>query len=303
MQLSKSKQEWAEDRAGSLKGYLLGSAISKNKHSDVYYRTALDKEMDKFIESCLKDLNKVYSVLPALKTPASNNAKPSIAQVRIVLNKYKSAKAKILWSNCYRIVKKWLKLAQNSADSSIKKMLTQMAGKKLAIEYDKSLDEMLKLIIQRNVQLIKNTTSQTLTNIENIVYNGVTRGRGWADIQDELYHQKHISKDRVKRIARDQTAKTNGALNQLAQQQAGIKYFMWWGVEDERERELHWKLNGKIFKWGDSPERLPIIDKVGTRGYPSEAVLCRCVSRPVFLLDKYKTRWLGDNKGYEVIKK
>lgn len=249
----------------------------------------------------LKELNKVYAVLPITKTK-SQNSKPSPAQVRKVIEDYKKGKSKILFSNCHKIIDKWLKLATKSAQKSIKKMLSNAMGKSIKIDYDKAYDELFKLIINRNVQLITNTTSQTLTNIENIVYNGMTTGRGWADLEGDLYHQKHISRDRVKRIARDQTAKANAALNQISQQKAGIEYYMWWGVEDERERELHWKLNGKIFKWEDKPERMPIIDRYGERGLPGDAVNCRCIGRMVILLDGYKTRWLGNNKGYEIIR-
>lgn len=302
---SKDKQEWLDARSSSLRGYYLGEPISKNKHSDVYYRNALDKELDKFIVSMLQEINRVYAVLPITKADyviKSQNEKPTPAKVRKVIENYKKAKSAILFKNCQKIINKWLKLATKSAQKSIQKMLTNAAGKSIKINYNKAYDELFKMIIARNVQLIKNTTSQTLTNIENIVYNGMTTGRGWGDIEPDLYHQKHISQDRVKRIARDQTSKANGALNQISQQKAGIEYYMWWGVEDERERELHWKLNGKIFKWEDSPERMPIIDKNGERGGPASAVNCRCVGRMVILLEGYITRWLGDNKGYEIIK-
>ncbi|MCH5201904.1 MAG: minor capsid protein [Oscillospiraceae bacterium] len=300
MEFSKEKEKWLESRKTSLKGYYVGDTIAKAKHADVYYREALDKELDRFISSLQKELKSVYSVIKVEN--AATKRKPSIASVRIVLNAYKNAKLKILLKNSRKIIEKWLKLATNATDKSIKKILFNMAGKELAIEYDSAYDEALKLMIQRNVQLITNTATQTLTNIENIVYNGMTTGRGWKDLEGEMYKQTHISRDRIKLIAQDQTNKTNQALNQLGQQAAGIKYFEWWGAADERERELHWVLNGKIFKWGDSPERLPIIDTYGTRGYPGDAVRCRCSSRPVWIMSGYKAVWQGDNKGYKIIK-
>ena len=60
----------------------------------------------------------------------------------------------------------------------------------------------------------------------------------------------------------------------------------------------------KIFKWNDKQERLPIIDTKGTRGYPGEAVYCRCQALAYYVdLDKYKPVWLGNNKGYKFINK
>ena len=113
-----------------------------------------------------------------------------------------------------------------------------------------------------------------------------------------------IDERRIKRIAYDQTGKLNEAINRINQEQAGIEFFEWWGVDDARERPQHKILNGKIFKWNDKQERLPIIDTKGTRGYPGEAVYCRCQALAYYVdLDKYKPVWLGNNKGYKFINK
>ena len=42
--LSKKKEKWAIQRRKALKGVLVGKPINKNKHADVYYRTAMEKE-------------------------------------------------------------------------------------------------------------------------------------------------------------------------------------------------------------------------------------------------------------------
>ena len=194
-------------------------------------------------------------------------------------------------------------MARQSSDKNIKKLLSEMAGKQITIEYDKSYDEALRLMVQRNVQLIKNTTEQTLTNVENIVFDSMTTGQGWAEIQQTLETQKDISKNRIKRIARDQTAKTNAALNELGQREAGIKYFMWRTAQDERVSEGyggHKQLNGKIYRWGDEAN-YPIIDSYGHRGLPAQRVNCRCIARPVWILDGYKTKQLADGS-YEVVR-
>lgn len=61
MELSDKKEKWANSRSRYLNGYLLGDSITKNRKAEIYYKGALDKEIDKFITSLVKDLKKVYT--------------------------------------------------------------------------------------------------------------------------------------------------------------------------------------------------------------------------------------------------
>lgn len=287
------------------RGYTVGGEVIKNKHADVYYRNAIDKEMAKFLTACFDELGAVYSTLPVFNAPDSPKPKPSPAQVRAVLRKFKGRNFDILLKNSKRIIQKWLKILKSAGNDSVKKVLTDVMGRAISIDYDKSYDELLKIAIERNVQLIKNTTTQTLTNIENIVYDSMTTGEGWNELQNKLYTQKHISRDRVKRIARDQTAKTNGAINQISQQQAGIKYYRWRTAEDERVSTGyggHKQLNNKIYKWDDIEERQPVIDSYGHRGTPATRVNCRCIALPIVIAHGYKAVWSEEIKSYKIVK-
>lgn len=299
--LTKKKEKWTIQRNKALQGVLVGGDISKNAAADYYYRRAMQKEVVRFIEACYKDIKEVYATIQVKNAVAKR--KPSPASVRFILNKYKGAKLQIFLQNSEKIIKKWLKLASKSTDKNIKKILSEMAGKNITIEYDKSYDEALRLMVQRNVQLIRNTTEQTLTNIENIVFDSMTTGQGWYGIEQTLKSQKHIAEDRIKRIARDQTAKTNQALNELAQREAGIKYFMWRTAQDERVSTGyggHKQLNNKIYRWGDV-ENYPIIDSYGHKGLPAQRVNCRCIARPVWVLNGYEAKQLPDGS-YKIVR-
>ena len=148
MLLSKKKEKWAIERRKTLKGVLVGEPINKNKHADVYYRKAMEKEFAKFIASLYKDLEKSYATLKI------SNARKSPAEVRKVLAWYKTNKFKIFLQNSVKIVEKWLKLAAKEADKSTRDKISKLAGKEITIHYDNTFDEMFKLMIERNVQLI-----------------------------------------------------------------------------------------------------------------------------------------------------
>ena len=80
-------------------------------------------------------------------------------------------------------------------------------------------------------------------------------------------------------IARDQTAKLNGAITRRQQEDAGISEYIWSTSGDSRVRETHAALNNKRFKWNDPP----VVDaKTGRRCHPGEDYQCRCVALAVF---------------------
>lgn len=290
---SKQKEKWLNGRK-SLRGFFKGKKLRSSLLPFLYYRDALNKELDKYFSKLKRDLKSVYTTV----------GKGATSKVGETLNAYKKGENyNKLIDNSDKIVKKWLRKATRESERTLRQDLGETAGKALAIEYDKKYTDSLKLIVQRNTQLIRNTTSQTLTNIENIVFDAMTTGQGWFDIEKNLETQTDISKNRVKRIARDQTAKTNQALNELTQRAAGVKFFSWETAKDERVSTGyggHKQLQGKIYKWGDT-ENYPIIDSYGHRGLPSQRVNCRCDSRPVFILKGYHAEQLEDGS-YKVVK-
>ena len=299
--LSKKKQKWVLQRNRTLQGVLVGGSISKNASADYFYRNAIDKEFRKYIDSLLTDLESVYGVLRIENSTQTQNGSPN--RVLAVLERYKTTKINVLFKNSRKIIEQWLKKARKSTDKNIKDVLFKMAGKEITLSYDKNYDEVLRLLLERNVQLIKNVSSQTITNIENIVYDAMTTGEGWYGIQKSLTHQKEISSRRVKLIARDQTAKANQTLSELTQREAGVKFFMWRTAQDERVSTGyggHKQLNNKIYKWGDV-ENYPIIDSYGNRGLPSQRPNCRCQALPVWILNGYTAKLTADGS-YEIEK-
>lgn len=296
MEISKKKKKWLIQRRSSLKGVFVGKRINSNKSADIYYRRALDKETSKFVKKLVEEIKNNLPEKGIYKTSSATQ----VAFIEALLNKYKDFNFNIYTGNITKIVQKWLRMTKNNAMKSIKGIFDEMAGKSIAIEWNKKYDMTLKLIIDRNISLIRNATSQTLNNIENIVFDAMTTGQGWRDIEKQLRRQTDYSEKRIKLIARDQTAKTNGAMNEISQRSAGIKYFEWSTSKDERVstgKGGHKQLEGKIYRW-DEPERYPVIDSYGNRGTPTQRVNCRCVALPVIILDGYHAVWTGD--GYKI---
>lgn len=286
-------------RAKAAGGFKIMQPLVKNKHAEVYYRNAIEQEAEKMLLSLIAKLEQTYTTVHTNNAPVR-----SVKNIEKLLDSYKKAHLSKFLKNAEKIINKYVKLATHGAKSSAIKVLKELYGSEYSLHVDKrEVDEIMSLIVRQNIGLIQNTALQTLNNVENIVFNGMKTGQNWRIVAKDLKTQSDIEKDRINRIARDQTAKANEALNELQQREAGVEFFIWRTAQDERVSEGyggHKQLNGKIYKWGDT-EHYPVIDTYGHRGLPAERVNCRCTALAVLLRKDYEARQLPDGS-YEIIK-
>lgn len=150
-----------------------------------------------------------------------------------------------------------------------------------AIIADEGLGDFLEAQVNKNVALIKSIPDEYFKSIETIVMNGTANGMRWEEMAREIGGVKDISsvngklQNRIKLIARNETSNINASINKRRQENLSIKEFKWVTSEDERVRDSHARLNGKIFSWDD----LPTVDGVKTS--PGQPINCRCVAVPV----------------------
>lgn len=139
-------------------------------------------------------------------------------------------------------------------------------------------DQLDKWVLD-NVGLIKTIPEDTLDKMCDIVYDGFTRGKTTTRMVKEIQQTYGVSRRRAELIARDQTAKLNGQIQQAQQMDAGITEYIWYTCMDSRVRDRHRELHGKKFRWDDPPV---VDEKSGRRCHPGQDYQCRCIARPVF---------------------
>ncbi len=159
--------------------------------------------------------------------------------------------------------------------------------------------ETIELMLKNNINLIKSIPKDILDDLNNLIYES-SLGADIKTLEKGLSTIKKISKNRVKTIARDQTAKALNAVSSLRSQQAGFEYYEWITAQDERVSTGaggHKQLQGKIFRY-DTAEA--IIDSYGNKGHPAQRVNCRCVAAPIFVNIDEKIE--KDKIGYKITK-
>lgn len=275
-------------------GFITLRPTIKNKRAEVYYRRAVTAEIDRMLTAMIAEIKRAYETIPVQNAPLSPLER--LTRLRRIMSRLQRQYGDKLDKNVKKIINKYISQAANDMYLSTKKQFQGIYGDKLdpiGLRFNsRKYGQMLKIISQRNALLIKASSTQLITNVTNITFDGVTTGQSWHRVEKDLQKQFHIAEDRIERIARDQTAKLNESLNEAAMRDAGVEYFEWMTAHDERVSTGyggHKHLDGKIFKWGDNAH-YPIIDTYGNRGVPAQRVNCRCTAIPVILQKDYEAR-------------
>jgi len=146
----------------------------------------------------------------------------------------------------------------------------------------------LRAAVNVNVGLIRSVTEKYLSGISDAVYRSIMLGNGLEDLIPFLRDQAGMTQRHAKNVALDQTRKAYTSLNLERMANVGLTQFEWaHSGGGQRPREYHmdrWPagLNGGIFNVDDPP----VIDKkTGEKGFPSQAIFCKCRMIPVLVLE------------------
>jgi SPP1 gp7 family putative phage head morphogenesis protein len=128
------------------------------------------------------------------------------------------------------------------------------------------------LWIAQNTDLITTLGRGSIERVREIITQ--TRGLRVEAIRDRLEGMTRNTRARAALIARDQTLKLAGQLQEERQSRAGITHYIWLTSRDERVRERHAELDGERFAWNDPP----VTNDAGDRNHPGGDYQCRCTA-------------------------
>ncbi|MFL0584707.1 minor capsid protein [Solibacillus silvestris] len=138
------------------------------------------------------------------------------------------------------------------------------------------VDDFMGRKIRENVGYIKNIEDEAYGRIEKVVREGVEKGSSAKIIRNSIIEQVEITEGRAQFLAVDQAGSILGQMTAERHKNIGIEKFTWDTSGDERVRDTHRALDGKVFAYDDPPT-------VGGRQVlPGEDYHCRCVGMPVF---------------------
>lgn len=141
---------------------------------------------------------------------------------------------------------------------------------------------------QQNLSLIRSLGAEQVQQIGDILRPAQAQGLRWEDVADQIQDRLNVGESRARLIARDQTNKWNGAMQQQTQGDAGITSYRWQTANDQavrgrpggvyaKSKENHWDLQGTIHRW-DEPPTIPGTD---VQSHPGGRISCRCQAVPL----------------------
>lgn len=279
--LTKKRQAWAEPRQATLKGSRLTP-----------YSGAASAKYDAALQRLVKAMRKEYNreVLKLFKTHADEESALAMdaslaSQARILFNALGKKWAQLFASNATRMTERMIDTASMASKRDLGESLKKISGG-ITIpvpEMPAALQEQVTAATAENVGLIKSVQQQLHERISQLVLRSVaTGGKGAAEIFEEIRHYEGLSEKRAKLIAIDQTRKIQTVMNVERAKAVGMKRFEWLhSGGSAHPRKLHQSYDGRIFEY-DNP---PIIDdRTNERGYPGQAINCKCTMVPVLEL-------------------
>lgn len=136
------------------------------------------------------------------------------------------------------------------------------------------LSDYLDQVALRNAGLIKGLSDDLTKRVKTITVNSLVSGETVASLQKKLRHELGVTDTRARLIARDQTSKLNADLNKKRHTQAGIEKYTWRTSQDERVRKRHKRLDGKVYKYGETTPAEQGLE-------PGQPIQCRCIAQAV----------------------
>ena len=127
-------------------------------------------------------------------------------------------------------------------------------------------------------------TAKLREGIQKLAMQGV-RGQG---VIKYIQQQKQVGERKARFLARQETKLFVAEYQKNRFIENGITMYKWSAVMDNRTRDSHRKLNGRIFSWKEPPI---IDDATGERGNPGEAYNCYDKTTQVMTDKGFKFFW------------
>lgn len=122
---------------------------------------------------------------------------------------------------------------------------------------------------------IKNWAADNILKLRKQITENTFAGRRAEDMVSLIRQNYGVGQRKAEFLARQETSLLMSKFHESRFKDIGSQSYIWSSSDDERVREDHKLLNGKIFSW-DSP---PVVDRrTGRTGHPGEDFGCRCVA-------------------------
>lgn len=250
--------------------------MKPSKRSEVWYREQ--------IEALIKELKEAALSAFTATNDAASPKDIAEAQRRLSLATERMMNIPV-FDFASRISNRFVRRVERAQYNRMAEEYKVRFGIDIAPMVDKT---MLEEAIQANINLITSIKTDFISELGDAVRKQLFEGERSTGLIQLIHERGKVTMNRAKFIARDQTAKLNAAIIKDRNEKLGIKTYIWVGANDNRERESHRAMNGKLCRFddptvysdddGDTWKKRKSIG--GVELHPGEDYQCRCGAAP-----------------------
>jgi SPP1 gp7 family putative phage head morphogenesis protein len=165
--------------------------------------------------------------------------------------------------------------------SDVDKQVYQSLKKDITItpDYTEGTKERLAKNFNENLKLtVKSFAEDEILKLREKVQESFDKGMRAKELSKVIQKEFNTTVKKANFLARQELSLITSKYKQDRYEVAGITKYKWSTSQDERVRDSHKELNGRIFSFDDPPI---VDDKTGARANPGEYYNCRCVAIPI----------------------
>jgi len=238
------------------------------------------------------------NIIPLLKTSTldSNMTTDGVAEILAALNRLRDK-----FSNITGFADSTSNIIVDQIERSNKSKFFTNVKNSIGVNLEdiiaqEGLGDIVALQKNKNVSLTKSIPQEFIKNIEVVVQNGISEGLSVKQITSQISGIKNISsvfgklENRIKFISRNEVETINANLNKARQESVGISEYIFRTSKDERVRDNHKVMEGKICRWDNATVYKNNINDTkwlkrssigGVELHPGIDFNCRCLSEGI----------------------
>lgn len=230
------------------------------------YQSAIRKIMH-LTEKELKNAKKPQDIVKIIRNITKRNEFNELCETAV---------NKMATSTQTNVSKDWKSAARRSGKSR----LIYQALKKSA---NKELSEFLKKAKLENIDLIKSIPKDIAEKFVDYIQKQAKKGVRSEDITKSLAEKyQEVSYNKIKTIARTETAKMNSGIIKAQSKSVGIDWYTWKSGNDGRVRKSHRNMNGVLCSYSKPPNPEKLSGEKSYGNYNAgDTYNCRCYAEPV----------------------
>lgn len=172
------------------------------------------------------------------------------------------------------LIEKLIRLVQAGAKTAHWQLANRID---IGLNWELDLPSVRAWAVEHAAELVKNISDSVRNDMRQVILHGLTQGRGWRGMRDQIEESVGLSGWRAERIARTETIRAhNHGAEERYKASGTVEGVMWLGDQPgacKRCREL----NGKIIPLGQVFYHDPTFGD----GLPPRHPSCRCAIKPV----------------------